>query len=153
MVVPSRIAKSCTAAPLPCAREAQHVELRPREGRHLLDLHRPLDGAQLVAHVGRPLVVGRVRGRRHLLAQAPRDQLLSALEEEHHLLDVGAVVVLGDGLDARALAALDVVQQARPRQRALAFLDLDRARPEREQAADEVHRLVDAAGADAYGPK
>ena len=43
----------------------------------------------------------------------------------------------------RALAALDVVQEAGSRQRALAFLDLDRAGPEREEPADEVHRLVD----------
>ena len=35
----------------------------------------------------------------------------------------------------------------------LPSLIVDRARAEREQAADEVHRLVDAAGADAYGPK
>ena len=49
----------------------------------------------------------------HLLAQRPGDLLLAALEEQHHLVDVGAVVVLVDGLDAGALAALDVVQQAR----------------------------------------
>jgi len=34
------------------AGEAEDVDLRPREGGHLLRLHRALDGAQLVAHVG-----------------------------------------------------------------------------------------------------
>ena len=55
------------------------------------------------------------------------------------------VGVLGDGLDARALAALDVVEQARPAEGPLAFPDVERAGPEREEAADQVHRLVDAA--------
>ena len=70
--------------------------------------------------------------------------LLAALEEQLDLLDVGPVGVLRDRLDARALAALDVVQEARPLEGALALPDVDRAGPEREQAADEVHRLVDA---------
>ena len=39
---------------------------------------------------------------------------------------------------------LDVVQQARPLERPLAVLDVDRAGPEREEPADQVHRLVDA---------
>ena len=55
-----------------------------------------------------------------------------------------SVVVLRDGRDARSLAALDVVEEARPLERAHAVLDVDRAGPEREEAADEVHRLVDA---------
>ncbi len=46
-------------------------------------------------------------------------------------------------VDARPLAALDVIQQARPLERADAVDDVDRARPEREQATDQVHRLVD----------
>jgi len=57
----------------------------------------------------------------HLLAQAAHDELLLAFEEEHDLLDVRVVVGLRDGLDARTLAALDVIEQARPRQRALAL--------------------------------
>ena len=58
-----------------------------------------------------------------------------------------AIRALRDGLDARALTALDVVEQARSSERAFAVLDVDRAGPEREQAADEVHRLVDRARA------
>ena len=86
------------------------------------------------------------RSRRacHLRAQRLDERLLAALEEQLDLLDVGAVVGLGDGLDAGALAALDVVQQAGPLERPLAVLDVDRAGPEREQPPDEVHRLVDA---------
>ena len=84
--------------------------------------------------------------RRPLISRAQRldERLLAALEEQLDLLDVGAVIVLRDRLDARALAALDVVQQARPLERPLPVLDVDRAGPEREQPSDEVHRLVDA---------
>jgi hypothetical protein len=39
-----------------------------------------------------------------------------------------------------------VVQQTRPLERPLALVDIDRAGPEREEAPDEVHCLVDAAG-------
>ena len=68
-----------------------------------------------------------------------------ALEEEHDLLDVAPVVGPFDGLDAGSLAALDVVQQTGSLERALPFPDLDGAGTEREDAPDEVHRLVDAA--------
>ena len=54
------------------------------------------------------------------------------------------VGVLRDRLDARALAALDVIEQTRPLERPLAVPDVDRAGPEREQPTDQVHRLVDA---------
>ena len=126
------------------AREPDQVELGPRERGHLLALHRPLDGADLVAQRGRGLVVGPLGGRRHLALQRGHERLLPALEEQLHLGDVGAVVVLRDGLDAGALALLDVVQEARSLERPLAVLDLDGAGPEREEPADEVHRLVDA---------
>ncbi len=125
-------------------REPDEVELGPRERGHLLALHRPLDRADLVAERGGRLVVGPLRGRRHLALERGHQRLLAALEEQLDLGDVGAVVVLRDGLDARALAFLDVVQEARPLERPLAVLDLDRAGPEREEPADEVHRLVDA---------
>ena len=93
---------------------------------------------------GRPLVLGPLGGVVHLAREGLDERLLAALEEQLDLLDVGAVGVLGDRLDARALAALDVVQEAGPLEGALALLDLDRAGPEREQPSDEVHRLVDA---------
>ena len=84
-------------------------------------------------------------GRRQHLATERLDQrLLATLEEQLDLLDVGAVGVLVDRLDAGALAALDVVQQARPLQGSLAVLDVDRAGAEREEAPDQVHRFVDA---------
>ena len=92
----------------------------------------------------RPLVLGPLGGGGHLDAERLDQRLLAALEEQLDLGDVRAVVVLRDGLDARALAALDVIEQARPLERAHAVLDVDRAGPEREQPADEVHRLVDA---------
>ena len=126
------------------ARHPDHVELGAREGGHLLALHRALDRADLVAVLGRALVVLLLGGGRHLDLERLDQRLLAALQEQLDLLDVGAVVVLRDGLDARALAALDVVQEARPLERALPVLDVDRAGAEREQPADEVHRLVHA---------
>ena len=68
------------------------------------------------------------------------------LQEQHDLLDVAPVGRPIDGLDAGTLAALDVVQQAGPLQRALPLADLDGAGAEGEDAPDEVHRLVHAAG-------
>ena len=84
--------------------------------------------------------------RQHLGAQGSGDLLLASVEELHHLLDIGAVVRFRDGLDAGTLAALDVVQQAGPVEGALTLVDVDGAGAEGEQAADEVHGLVDAAG-------
>ena len=128
------------------SRQADDVELGPGEPRHLLALHRPLDGPDLVAQDGRSLVLEAVRRRAHLGLEGLDERLLTTLEEELHLRDVGAVRVLRDRLDARTLALLDVVQEARPLERPLAVLDVDRAGPEREQPPDQVHRLVDAHG-------
>ena len=83
---------------------------------------------------------------RHLGPERLHQRLLATFEEQLHLGDVLGVVGLRDGLDARALAALDVIQEARPLERPDAVLDLDRAGPEREEPADQVHRLVDARG-------
>ena len=126
------------------AGQAEQVELGLGEGGHLLALHRPLDRPDLVAQDGGPLVVGPLGGARHLGAEGLDQGLLATLEEELDLLDVLPVVVLRDGRDARALAALDVIEEARSLEGAHAVLDVDRAGPEREEPADEVHRFVDA---------
>ncbi len=125
--------------------EAQDVQLRVGEGGHLLVLHRPLDGAHLVPQDPRPFVLRALRGLLHLAPELPDEGLLAPLEEQLHLGDVGPVGVLPDGLDAGTLAALDVVEQAGPPEGPLAVADVERAGPEREEAADQVHRLVDAA--------
>ena len=125
-------------------REAQDVQLAAREAGHLLRLHRPLDGAHLVPERRGAFVLHRVRRGGHLPLDGPRDLLLAPVEEQHHLVDVRAVRRLVDGLDAGALAALDVVQQAGPGEGPLALVDVDGAGPEREQPTDEVHRLVHA---------
>ena len=124
------------------AGERREIQLGPRERGHLLALHRPLDRPDLVADDGGPLVLLRLGGEAHLVAQARDQRVGVALEEQLHLPDVAPVGGLRHRLDARALAALDVVQQAGPRQGAHAVLDVDGAGPEREQAAHEVHRLV-----------
>ena len=124
------------------ARQADQVELGSGEGGHLLALHGPLDGSNLVPQRSRALVFGGFGRRDHFGLQALDQGLAPALEEQLHLGDVGAVVLLRDRLDARSLAALDVVQQAGSLEGALPVLDIDGARPEREQPPDQVHRLV-----------
>ncbi len=94
--------------------------------------------------LGGALVVLTVRGGRHLAPEGLDQRLLATLEEELDLFDVRAVVGLGDRLDARALAPLDVIEETGALQRPLAVVDVDRAGPEREEPADQVHRLVDA---------
>ncbi len=123
--------------------QADQVERGPGEGRHLLALHRPADRPDLVAQGGRTFVVRPLGRRFHLARQAGQERFLATLQEELDLGDVAPVGLLRDGLDAWALAALDVVQQAGSSQGALAFGDLDRAGPEGKQAPDQVHRLVD----------
>ncbi len=124
------------------AGQGDEVQLRAGERGHLLALHRPLDRPDLVPDNGRLLVLLGFGGDVHLVAETVQQDLGVALEEQLHLGDVAPVGRLADRLDARALAALDVVQQAGPGERADAVLDLDGAGPEREEAPDEVHRLV-----------
>ena len=128
------------------AGEGHEVQLGPGERGHLLALHRPLDRPDLVADGRRPLVQLLLGRERHLVAQSRDQRVGVALEEQLHLGDVAAVGVLRDRLDAGALAALDVVEEAGPRKRANALPDVDGAGAEREQAPDEVHRLVHGAG-------
>ena len=52
-------------------RQPDEVELGPGERRHLLALHRPLDGADLVAQDRGALVVGRAPPRSPSRARAP----------------------------------------------------------------------------------
>ncbi len=122
------------------------VVLGAAEGGHLLLLHRPLDGAQLVARHGCLLVAERLGVRLHLAAQLGGDRLLLALEEVDDLADRLAVGRLLDGLDARPLASVDVVQQAGALEDALALRDVEVAGPEREDLAQQLQRLVDARG-------
>ena len=126
--------------------EADEIELGPLEGGHLLALHRPLDRPDLVAHGRRAFVIGPLGRGLHVDGEGLDDRFLAALEEQLDLVDLAAVLGLRDGLDAGALAALDVVEEARSGEGPLAVLDVDRAGPEREEAPDEVHGLVDGAG-------
>ena len=126
------------------AGQPDEVQLGPGEGGHLLAFHRPLDRPDLVAQDGRPLVLRALGRGAHLVVEGLDQRFLATLEEQLDLLDVGPIGVLRDRLDAGALAALDVVEQAGSLERPLAVLDVDRAGPEREQPPDEVHRLVDA---------
>ena len=66
------------------------VELGARERGHLLALHRPLDGPDLVAQDARAFVLRLVGGDGHLAPERPDDDLLATLEEQLDLLDVRA---------------------------------------------------------------
>ena len=125
-------------------RHPNQIEFGVRERCHLLALHRPLDGADLVAQSGGPLVVDSFRRCGHLLLQCLHHCLLATFQKQHHLLDVRAVGSAGDSGDARTLAALDMEQEAWPLEGPDAVLDVDRAGAEREQPTHQVHRFVDA---------
>jgi len=82
----------------------------------------------------------------HLVAELDRDPLLAPLQEVDDPVDGGTVLGLLDRLDARTLAALDVVEEARPLEDALPLGDVEVAGAEREDAAQQLQRLVDARG-------
>ncbi len=126
------------------AGEADDVVLGPAERRHLLLFHGPLDGAKLVPADGCLLVAQRGRVGGHLALQVGRDRLLPAVQEVHDLADRLAVLGLRDGLDARPLAAVDVVEQAGPLEDPLPLRDVEVAGAEREDLAQQLQRLVHA---------
>ena len=146
IALPLRITNSWTAAWLSFrASPTRSRSVRAKAAIFWLSIVRSMERT-LSRRRGRPLELQPVRRGLHLAAEGPGDALLAALEEELDLGDVGPVGVLRDGLDAGALAALDVVQEAGPLEGPLAVADVDRAGPEREEPPDEVHRLVDARG-------
>jgi hypothetical protein len=71
--------------------------------------------ADLVPDLGRLLELQRVGARHHLRLQRVHQLLLLALQEALGVGDVARVVLGRDVVDAGARAALDLVQQARPR--------------------------------------
>ena len=119
-------------------------------------LHQRADRLEAVAVDRRPLELLAGGGLGHLALQVALDVAIAAGEEVDDRLDVAPVLLAVDVADARRLAALDVVVEARnprspPRLRALAG-------PVLEQLAEQVERLahpararerpeVDAAGA------
>ena len=128
------------------AGDPDDILLGAAECRDLLLLDRALDGAQLVPRDRSLLVAECRRMVFHLIAQLVGDPFLASVEEVDHAVDGGPVLGLLDRLDARALAALDVVEQARPLQDALALGDLQVAGAEGEDPAQQLQRLVDAGG-------
>ena len=70
--------------------------------------------ADLVPDLGRLLELQRLGARHHLRLQRIHQLLLLALQEALGVGDVARVVVGRDVVDARARAALDLVEQARP---------------------------------------
>ena len=74
------------------ARHPDGVVLGAAEGGHLLLLHRPLDGPQLVARRGRLLVAQRLAVPGHVAPQLGCDRLLPSVEEVDDLANGLAVV-------------------------------------------------------------
>ena len=114
IVLPSRIANSWTAASLPDARSrARRARVRAKPAIFWVSIVRSI-ARTLSRRAAARSYSSRSEASPISRRERPRDLLLAALEEQHHLVDVLAVRRLVDGLDAGALAALDVVQQARP---------------------------------------
>src|SRR5262249_25433338 len=75
----------------------------------------------------------------HLAGQLHRQVVVVPFEEAVDLAHRGRVALTRLPAGARGVASVDVVLQARPRQLAI---DLDPARPQREQLAHEPQRLA-----------
>ena len=123
------------------------VVLGAAEGRHLLLLHRPLDGAQLVARDRRLLVAQRLAVMPpSRCAAAPRSAPGLPSRKSTIWPIVSRYGGLLDRLDARALASVDEVEQAGPLEHPLPLGDVEVAGAEREDLAQQLEGLVDAGG-------
>ena len=113
-------------------------------------------GAELIANVGGLLEVQRLGVRHHFRLQRVHHLLLLAEQKPLGVADVARIVFARDVVDARSGAALDLVQQTRPRavvehrvfagaqledflQQLDRFLDCPRARERTEVAVLLVH--------------
>ncbi len=126
--------------------QADHVEVLGPVRDHLLGLGRLVDGDDAVAQPGRPLELQLLAGGQHLGLQPGQHRLGVAREEPHEVVDVAVVRLVVDGADARARAAVDVVEQAGAAE-ALVARELGvRARAHGEAPDEEVERAADGAG-------
>src|SRR5262249_43076670 len=99
--------------PLGRDRDADHVDRPDGLPLHRLPLGEALDRPEAVAVAGRVLESLLRRRLAHLLLEPPPDRAIVAGEELDHLVDHVAVLLLRDVADARRVAALDVVVEAR----------------------------------------
>ena len=86
-------------------READHVEVLGLGEHHLLRLHRPARGGELVAELGGLLVLLALGRLPHLGVQPRDDGLRVAAQEVAQRVDVGPVGLLGDPGHRRARTA------------------------------------------------
>ena len=120
--------------------QADDVEVLGPVRDHLLGLGGLVDGDDAVAQAGGPLELQLLAGGQHLGLQPGQHRLGVAREEPHEVVDVAVVGLVVDRADARARAAVDVVEQAGPAQ-ALVPGELGvRARADGEAADEEVER-------------
>src|SRR6185312_7407914 len=88
--------------------------------------------------LGGALEVERLRRELHPLTHAARDLLRVALEEDEHLVDHRAILALRLRENARRLASLDEVVEARPLRHLLRHVEV--ARADREDALHHIER-------------
>ena len=98
--------------------------------------------AQAIAEGRRRLELLGLRGFLHALLQFPLDRPVTTGEEADDRIDVRAVLLLADVVDAGGLAALDVVVEARAARGAAGLGPV--ARPVREQLAEQIECLAHA---------
>ncbi len=93
--------------------DRDRVERAGRLVGDALALEQTAHGSQTVALARRVLEALLVRGLLHRSLELALDFAIAPREKRDHAVDPLAVVVLGDVADARCLAALDVVVEAR----------------------------------------
>jgi hypothetical protein len=125
---------------------ADDVEVLGLGEHHLLALHRPARGGQLVAQLGGVLVLLSIGRLPHLAIEPLHDRSVVAGQEVGQGVDMRAVGLVrhaGDLRYARSGAATDVVVQAGPTGAPPLVEERVRARSYRKHAGGGVERLTD----------
>ncbi len=117
---------------------AHHVAIASLDLDHHRRLLQTLEMAEHVAQLGGPLEIESGRRILHPLAHPTRDLIGAAIEKEEHLIDHRAVLDLRLREDARRLAPLDRVVEARALGHLVRHVVV--ARPHGEDALDDVER-------------
>ena len=106
-------------------------------------LHGLLQGPDVVAQAGRPLVLHLLGRLRHLLLQAADVRARAAGHEVAELLGQFVVLLGGDAADAGRRALADVAEQTGPAGARGVLEDAGRAGAHGEDAQEEVHGVTD----------
>ena len=126
--------------------EAEHVGVRAVAEDDGLLLEHPVEGAEVVAELGRELVLLRLGRRTHALLDALGETCCLPAHEGQEVVDDLAVLVDVDSSDARRGALADVTQQTGPIDRLGSAEDSCRAGPHRKHPEQGVDGVADGPG-------